>query len=313
MKKWSICSLAVILTVLTTNSAIAQSLTLLKTTLLADYPSASGVQFYNGKLYIIGDDATHLLVLTTEHLPSDSVTLFKQTEKRIHYSIKPDLESLTIGQYKGSDYLLAIPSFSSEKRNTIYVFPTSKIESYKAVSTSTPIHQLKKLGIREPNLEGAAFTKKKLIVSNRANLSQPVNYLVIIPIKKRSLQNSKNWKKTAITLNKSNQTIGISDLAYWAKKDMLLFTASTEATTSATADGTIGESYLGYFSHFSDKSVNTSITPDNLINLSKELKIGNQKIEGICVENYTGNIMTLHLVADNDDGQSILYKVQMTF
>lgn len=313
MKKWSIYSIVVTLIALTLNNVAAQSVTLLKTTLLENYPSASGIAYYDSKLYVIGDDATHLLVLSTDHAPIDSVHIVKHNGKRIPYTSKPDLESLSIGTYKGSHYLFATPSFSSDKRNTIYAFPVNNVSNYKTLFTSSPITHLKKIGINEPNLEGTAILNKKLIVSNRANLAQPVNYLVNIPIKERSLKKHKHWKRSAITLPATDSTIGISGLEYWPANDLLLFTASTEATSSANADGAIGQSYLGYFSNYSKNSNKPSLTPDRLLNLSQELKIGNQKIEGLCVESRTGATMILYLVADNDDGQSLLYKVQLTF
>ncbi|HYH14873.1 MAG TPA: hypothetical protein VD794_06630 [Flavisolibacter sp.] len=297
---------------MTLNKLKAQTVTLLKTTTLESYPSASGIEYFNGKLYIMGDDATHLLLLDTAHTPVDSVTISSHNSKRIHYTIKPDLESLTIGRYKKDIYLVAIPSFSSENRNSLYLFPLNNVKQYRTFTTPAPITQLKKIGIVEPNLEGSAILKKQVVISNRANLSQPLNYLVNVPIKKRSLKKASKWRRTSINLPASNNTIGISGLEYWSDTDFLLFTASTEATSSATADGEIGESYLGYFTKFSNRAKNPSISPDALINLSKELKIGNQKIEGICVESQTANSMILHLVTDNDNGQSILYKVQLT-
>jgi hypothetical protein len=313
MKKWSIYSIAATLIALMLNKAEAQSLKLLKTTHLENYPSASGIEFYNGKLYIMGDDATHLLALNPDHQPIDSVSIFQYNGKRIHYTIKPDLESLTIGTYKRDKYLIAMPSFSAENRNTIYAFPLENIRQYKTFVTTLPISHLKSIGIQEPNLEGAAIVDKRIIVSNRANFAQPVNYLVQIPVKKRSLKKCNRWKKAAIGLPATDSTIGISGLEYWPEDDLLLFTASTEATSSATADGAIGQSYLGLFSNFSKKKRKASVTPDKLLNLSQELNIGNQKVEGICVESLSGNVMILHLVTDNDDGQSILYKAQLTF
>lgn len=312
MKKWSIYSIAATLTALMLNNAKAQSVTLLKTEYLENYPSASGIEYNNGKLYIMGDDATQLLVLTTDYKPIDSVTIFQQSGKRIHYSIKPDLESLTFCKYKGEKYLVATASFSSEKRNALYAFPENNLSRYKTISTIIPIHYLKKIGISEPNIEGSAVINKQVVISNRANFNNRTNYLVSIPIKKRSLKKYTHWKKSAVAFQNLENTVGISGLEYSHENDLLFFTASTEITKSATEDGAIGESYLGYFNNYSNKTCKASIAPDKLINLSKELKIGNQKIEGVCIESHEGNTYFLHLVADNDDGRSTLYKVKLT-
>jgi hypothetical protein len=312
MKKWSIYSIVATLTALMLNNINAQSVTLLKTEYLENYPSASGVEYNDGKLYVIGDDATQLLVLSTNYTPIDSIMIYQQSGKRINYTIKPDLESLTFSRYKGNDYLIATPSYSSEKRNTLYIFPLNKLSKYKTISTLSPSQHLKNIGISEPNIEGSAIIKKKVVISNRANFTNPVNYLVNIPLKKHSLKKCNSWKKSAVIFPNIESTIGISGLEYWAKIDLLIFTASTEITTSANADGAIGESFLGYFKGYSQQLSHETVTPDKLINLSKELKIGNQKIEGVCIESHIGNTFILHLVADNDDGRSTLYKVQLT-
>ncbi len=52
--------------------------------------------------------------------------------------------------------------------------------------------------------------------------------------------------------------------------------------------------------------------PDRLINLTKFLgKESPQKIESIAVEGETKKYIIIHLVADNDDGESILFKMQL--
>ena len=56
------------------------------------------------------------------------------------------------------------------------------------------------------------------------------------------------------------------------------------------------------------------ITADRLIGLSELL--GNkslQKIESIAVESDTNEYMIIHLAADNDDGRSTLFKLQVKF
>src|SRR4028118_2317958 len=98
MKKQIVCVLAVILMVSIKNSA-AQKIKLLKKTHLPDYPSASALEFYNGRLYVIGDDASSILVLDKEHQFIDSIHLFPSKEKRIDKAIKPDLEASSIITY----------------------------------------------------------------------------------------------------------------------------------------------------------------------------------------------------------------------
>ena len=87
MQKRIIYVLAVILIVSIQNSA-AQKIKLLQKTHLTDYPSASSLEFYKDKLYVIGDDAPSIWILDNHHRFLDSIRLFPSKEKRIDRMIK---------------------------------------------------------------------------------------------------------------------------------------------------------------------------------------------------------------------------------
>jgi hypothetical protein len=38
-----------------------------------------------------------------------------------------------------------------------------------------------------------------------------------------------------------------------------------------------------------------------------------EKIEGVCVESVSGTGITLHLISDNDAGESRLFKIKMSW
>ena len=57
------------------------------------YPSASSIEYYDGKLHLMGDDATKLLVLDTNLNIVDSIPIISYPENRIPKDIKPDLEA----------------------------------------------------------------------------------------------------------------------------------------------------------------------------------------------------------------------------
>src|SRR5258708_422289 len=60
---------------------------------LNNYPSASSIEYYDGKLYLMGDDATNLLVLDTSLNIVDSIPLISYPGHRIPKDVKPDLEA----------------------------------------------------------------------------------------------------------------------------------------------------------------------------------------------------------------------------
>src|SRR5688572_10775154 len=61
-----------------------------------DYPSASSIEFVDRKLYLMGDDATYLLVLDTNLNILDSIPLLSHPETRIPKETKPDLEASVV-------------------------------------------------------------------------------------------------------------------------------------------------------------------------------------------------------------------------
>jgi hypothetical protein len=79
-------------------------------------------------------------------------------------------------------------------------------------------------------------------------------------------------------------------------------------------DGEIGESYLGMIKNFSTRVDSKTINVDTFINLTKVLgKKTLQKIESIAVESSIKGYMIIHLAADNDNGESTLFKMQVKF
>jgi hypothetical protein len=98
-----------------------------------------------------------------------------------------------------------------------------------------------------------------------------------------------------------------------AEKDLLLFTASEEATTSAYEDGAIGDSYLGWINNFSEAWKSAAVVPTKVLKLPTfHPAFQHQKIESVCVESQQGRRYLLHLAADNDNGKTVLFKVALT-
>src|SRR5687768_3327495 len=60
------------------------------------YPSGSGIEFYNERFYLIGDDATSLLQLDKNFNITDSIILIDSLHGRIPKETKPDLEGITV-------------------------------------------------------------------------------------------------------------------------------------------------------------------------------------------------------------------------
>ena len=306
MKKQIICVLVATLIASISKESAAQKIKLLKKTHLTDYPSASSLEFYKEKLYVIGDDAASLWIMDKEHRFLDSVVLFQSKEKRIDQALKVDLESSTILSKDNKDYLVIFSSFSSNSRNKIIFFDLNKSTN----NLRQIVSSLDNAAVPELNIEGAASMNDKLILSNRANTTHKNNSFIITHIDSSGID--KNYKTITVLLPKKKKIIGISGITYAKEKDIMFFTASTEDTPNAYTDGEIGSSYIGYIKNFSKKLDGFSVKATKLISISKYLSEKSaQKIESMAVENISGKKLVIHLAADNDNGESTLFKLEL--
>lgn len=307
MKKRITFVLAATLTVSILNNAAAQKIQLLKKTHLAAYPSASSLEFYQDKLYVIGDDAPTIWVLDNEHHFLDSLEIFPSKLKRLDKSTKPDLEASTIITSENTTYLVCFSSFSTPNRNKIVYIGLDPGKKIRKIFDYT----YKKPELAELNIEGATAFKGRLLLSNRANTTHKDNNLVLTSVGSEGLITN-NDTIIRIKLPKSKKVIGISSISYLQEKDILLFTASTEDTPNAYTDGTIGTSYIGVIKKFSKKIDDESLKVEKLLPVTKYLKEEvAQKIEALTVEKIEGKMAIIHLAADNDNGESTLFKLKI--
>ena len=290
-------------------------LELLDSLLLPDFPSGSSINFYDGKLYLIGDDANQVLILDRNYNAIDSIPLFNFPEKRIPKTEKTDFETSTLITLKGKNYLLVKGSASKKKRAKLTLISldnkNEKLETFKYEEFS---ERLLARGIQEVNIEGSALVRNQLVLANRGNEENPINYLITTEKNFWQQQQQASIGISEVVIPIYNKGfIGISELCYVELKDFLLFTLSSEKTNNSYNDGEIGDSYLGWMDSFSGKINTPKLTSDGLLNLSEVSDVfKGEKIEGICIEREVGNDFTIHLISDNDQGQSKLFKVGMT-
>lgn len=277
------------------------SLELIHTTEL-NFPSASAIEFYQNKLYVFGDDAPTLLILSTDYKPIDSISFWQPTTDRIPKEQKHDIESAFIRSYRGELLLYGVGSMSAEKRwgaleynlKTGVVSPTSFFDT---VISFPPI--------KEVNIEGSCMIGNSVVFANRGNLSNPVNHLIF-------WDKPQQFTSKPFALPAGKVFTGVSGLYYAPEEDVLFFTASEEETVDAITDGAIGDSYLGLIRKFSQKRHDSILRPDVYLRLADfDQSFQKQKIESVCVEDTATESAILHLAADNDDGTSKLFKIKL--
>lgn len=275
------------------------------------YPSGSGIEYFNNSLFIIGDDAPYLLKLDKQLNYVDTILLYGSSHIRIPKEEKADLEAMAIVKDSNMPSLLMLGSGSiTPQRNAGWLVNPATRQRIP-LDLSVFYKRLNNRDIPEINIEGIAKAGNNLLLVNRGNLTHRVNHLIITD--KRFVQDQENARIRIIRLGGNDDTAnfrGASGMDYSAKTDRLVLTVSTEETSSSFEDGEIGESYLWIINDFLSKTRMTAINPNKVIQLSKiDPKLKKQKIESVAILSDTGDEMELMLVADNDNGETSLFRI----
>jgi len=272
-----------------------------------DYPSGSALEFYEGFLYLIGDDINYILMLDKNWNEVDRKLLFEFDGERIPKPKKPDLECAAMIGSK----LYAFGSGSvSPQRDVVFVVDVlqNKVDKIDATPFYSTIRESGLLA--EMNIEGFTDCKNKLLFFNRANTQQP-NQLIITD--KDVLKNKIPFlfKIIPIEIGFLNDiSLGISGACYDEKNDILFLTSSAENTSNTYDDGEIIGSTLSIIYDAYKKLEDDKLVIDEVIELEKtDALFSKQKIESICMINRIDNNYTFNLVADNDDGKSVLFEI----
>jgi hypothetical protein len=123
-------------------------------TALNDYPSGSGIAYHDNRIYLMGDDASYMLIMDTAFHPVDSIPFFISTEKRIPKSIKADPEAATVIRINKVPMLMVVSSGSlSPYRNNCWIVNPRTNEKTE-ISLDTFYRRLEAAGIKDLNIEG---------------------------------------------------------------------------------------------------------------------------------------------------------------
>ena len=274
-----------------------------------DFPSASAIEYFDEKLYMIGDDATNLLILDTSLNIIDSIPLLSYPGKRIPKDTKPDLEASALI----ADNLFLFGSGSLSPYRNFALRLNLKTKGNDSINLEPLFLKIKELDIEQINIEGACFVTGKLILVNRGNKGYPHNYFIITDEKSWTIDSSFQISIIPFEAQKDTASFkGISGLCYAKESDQLIMTASTEDTRNSYDDGAIGKSFLWIINNISNKLESKTLSPDKIIDLEEiDSRFKKQKIESATVISETNELIDLVLVADNDDGSSTIFKLSI--
>lgn len=277
---------------------------------LDDYPSGSGLAWLGKKLYVMGDDATWLLQMDSAFSKTDSISLFS-SQGRIPKETKPDIESVAEIYLNKKRLLLLTGSGSlAPYRNLLLVYDPATQEK-KEYRLDTFYNRLNAEGLGELNIEGSTAIPAFIVLANRGSRGFPRNYLVFTSNRFWEKQDIASLKivKAGIQTDTASFT-GISGMDYSYKTDQLLITASTENTFNSYDDGSIGKSYLWIVNDISSKRRLDAINPDRIIDLEQvDARFKGHKIESVSIISEEKGRKELVLVADNDNGDTVLFRL----
>jgi hypothetical protein len=270
----------------------------------ADYPSGSTISYLNGRFYVMGDDASEILVLDEFIREVARIPLFPKAEtKRIPKASKADIESSVVLKHEGRDKILFVGSGSvSAVRDSAFLFDP-KANSIQRIDYSHFFDQLR-ADFDHLNIEACAIVKEEMVLGVRATATYPDNYIV-----RASLDFLSPVIKSKLLIKLPLNNAGISGMDYDQDNDILFITFSSEDTQNAVDDGRIGDSYLAIILQASRQMKKKELAIPSLIklaDLSPDLR--EQKIESVSFTPVTNELL---LVADDDMGNTTFFKLAL--
>ncbi len=275
------------------------------------YPSGSGLTYCNNKIYLIGDDATSVLITDTAFTIIDSIKIFDSLQQKIPKTVKPDLEAATVVSVNKSREILLVGSGSlTPYRNKCWLINPDTKQKRK-IDLTEFYKRIKKEGIEILNIEGVTATPGGIILASRGNKTSTANYLIFTANNFWDKQTTAPIKIIKAGANYDTAFFsGVSGLEYSLMSDNLLLTISTENTYNTFDDGAIGKNYLWVIKNISNKENAAAINPNKIIDLDLlDKRFQGHKIESVSILQETKKTMQLALVADDDNGTSVLFKI----
>ena len=282
---------------------------------IPSFSSGSGMDFYNGFFYLVGDDDPFLVKVNTSGKINQKWEIWDSSAAksgRIPKKIKPDFEAISVFPCKNDTLLLIFGSGSkSPNRDVILSFNTKNEEVYPLNGEQffAWLKTTAQLSNSEINLEGATFIENTLYLFNRHN-----NEVYAIPQQQMerfiSDQNTEE-----LTLERyhfelpvfQGDTARFSSAASINGAHTILFSASIETTNDWEEDGAILGSFIGKIDL---KNLQDKI-PFCVPVFQNDSTRFEGKIEG--VHGFVGkkNELTIYFITDDDDGTTGWGRISM--
>lgn len=285
---------------------------LIERSVLRDIPSASGLDRWNDRYFIIGDNSPWMFETDTSGniLVQHRIGSLEESDI-IPKGQKHDFEAMCMLQWKGEQVLFLFGSGSKwPHRNKGIAFSVSKqkvLETFDLTSLYQGISEKAKIQLDEFNLEAATTLNGKLYLFNRGE-----NKVIIVKEKEflKFLNENLELPKMKVYNIDLPQIDGIVSGFSGATSDdengMILFTSSVENTSDWVQDGEILGSFIGVFD---PENLHQHYVPHTAL-IEDENSPIRIKVESITIDDNASNEYHCALITDSDGGFSELLKVR---
>lgn len=277
---------------------------------LDNYPSGSGIEFFDGRVYVVGDKSKDLLSLTKKWSKPELTSLVNAGTDQQH----SNLEAMTVLRIDKKPHLLIVGAGNTEEQNKA-VLLNLKNSSSLTVDLTVFFNRLRAAGISQPNIEGIAEVYDYLVFVHRGKTGEG-DYLVITQADFWKNQEKAMLQTILIdfaNVNPGNLLLGVSGLTYSDYHEDLFLTVYEDQPAEGPNPG---KSYLAVIENIYRKIGREKghIKVNHLIDLSAaNADFNGYTMESVCVQSEKDHSLKLQLIADNKDGKTFLFKVSLAW
>jgi hypothetical protein len=280
---------------------------------LDSVPSASGIAIRMDSAFIIGDDAVDIYKISLKNYGNRRIHLAGSPQQyRVPKPFKHDLESAVIARNSDINWLLAFGSGTlSPYRDSLLVMNigNEEVKTFSLAKLYYTLYRTHNLDKGSMNIEAVTVIKENLYLFNRGTNSifiMPLNSLFAYINSKGNTQMPPVPEQFKIELPVLNGIPALISGAATLDDHRIIFTASLENTKDWTKDGEIFGSYVGILD-VSGKEPKL----EACLQLTQNNKPVIIKLESLDVISNSGSQVDIISVADNDDGSSGIYLLQL--
>lgn len=307
--------IALFLMLLSCNGSKEEAVLVVSQKIITNVPSASGLHYLNGSIWLVGDDAIEVFEMDEDLQIQNQYQISSIRNKkdgRVLKSIKADFESM---DYFDSKLLMLGSGSKIIARDTAVLFDMIQRKIILQSNTRLLFDHLMEIGNIDTsvsiNIEGLASDDQYFYLLHRGNIDGNNNIYRIG--KKELLHYLKTNDLPKVDCFRFNlpeiegYLSGFSGACISPDQKYLLFTSSVEATQDVYHDGEVLGSFIGYIPLDGEgKMSNLKAWP-----VQKDEVILKTKLESISVLSQEKDQFKLICVSDNDNGESGVYRLIM--